>query len=148
MREKVVGRASELEAIGRLLDSLDEGPAALVLEGDPGIGRTTLLLAAAELARQRGMQVYSCTGSPSAARRAGTGDPERQPIPLRDPDRVEVRPVGALAEEELGQVLRHRAPVQLQRHAIARIGEASGGNPFYALELSRVLPADAAPAAA
>src|SRR5262245_38585660 len=70
MATRVVGRVSELEAIERLLDSLDEGPAALILEGDPGIGKTTLLLAATELARLRGLQVLSCTGSPADARLA------------------------------------------------------------------------------
>ena len=60
-----VGRSSELAVLGRFLDSLDSGPAVLVLEGEPGIGKTTLWHAGVELARQRGFRVL--TGHPSAA---------------------------------------------------------------------------------
>lgn len=38
---EVLGRDEELAAIGDFLDGAP-GPAALVLEGDPGIGKTTL----------------------------------------------------------------------------------------------------------
>src|SRR5262245_61668494 len=248
MATPVVGRVSELEAIERLLDALDEGPAALILEGEAGIGKTTLLLAAADLARMRGFQVLSCTGSPADARlahaaladmlrdvgdeeiellpgpqrealdaarlriqpesatidplaictaslavfesvaskcpvlvviddlpwldqptarvvsfcsrritgpiaviasqRTGDGDPERPLIKLREPDRTEMLEVGALEGPALGEMLRDRAPDPLSRQAVSRIGEASGGNPFYALELSRGLDPDAAPSAA
>src|SRR6266511_2198608 len=248
MAAKVVGRASELEAIERLLDALEEGPAALIFEGEPGIGKTTLLLAAAQIARLRGLQVLSCTGSPADARlahaaladmlhdvddeeidplpvpqrealdaarlriqpesgtidplaictaslsviesmaakgpvlvtiddlpwldnptarvvefcsrritgpigviatqRTGSGDPERPLLALREADRTELLQVGALAEGALGQMLRDRAPDPLPRPAVSRIGDASGGNPFYALELSRGFDADATPTAA
>src|SRR5215211_5804720 len=70
MPVNVVGRASELDAIERLLDSLEEGPAALLLEGEPGIGKTTLILAGIEMARQRGLQVHACAGSSSDTRLA------------------------------------------------------------------------------
>src|SRR6185503_18064003 len=39
----VIGRTTELAAIDDFLDSLEDGPAALVLEGDRGIGKTTLV---------------------------------------------------------------------------------------------------------
>jgi DNA-binding CsgD family transcriptional regulator len=61
----VVGRDAELRATARFLDSLAGHPQALVLEGEPGIGKTTLWLAAVEQARQRGFRVLSCR--PSAA---------------------------------------------------------------------------------
>jgi DNA-binding CsgD family transcriptional regulator len=247
MPGKVVGRASELDAIERLLDSLEEGPAALVLEGEPGIGKTTLVLAGIEMARRRGMQVYACAGSSSdarlayaaladlyrevdtealqdlpppqrdavdaallrahpeseidplavatgslsvveelatdgpvliaiddlqwldnptarvvefcarrmggsigilAARRSGRTDgPVPAAIALREPDRVELQEVGALDEAELRNLLSARTPDSLERRLVARISEASGGNPFYALELSRGIQADATPAA-
>jgi predicted ATPase len=70
MAAKLVGRAAELDAIEQLLDSLEEGPASLLLEGDPGIGKTTLVLAGIEMARRRGMQVHSCIGTSSDARHA------------------------------------------------------------------------------
>src|SRR5712691_862482 len=61
----VVGRDAELRTITRFLDSLIAQPQALVLEGEPGIGKTTLWLAALDQARQRGFRVLSCR--PSAA---------------------------------------------------------------------------------
>lgn len=248
MPGKVVGRASELDAIERLLDSLEEGPAALLLEGEPGIGKTTLILAGIEMARKRGLQVYACAGGSSdarlayaaladlyrdvdiealqdlpppqrealdaallrahpeteidplavasaslsvleelaldgpvliaiddlqwldnptarvvefcarrmtgpvavlAGRRPGASDERVAPaLALREPDRLEQRAVDALSDAELRDLLHDRAPDPLSRHMISRIGDASGGNPFYALELSRGLPSDAATAAA
>ena len=237
MPAKVVGRASELDAIERLLGSLDEGPAALVLEGEPGIGKTTLLLAGIKMTGERGMQVHSCVGSSSdarlayaaladlyrdvdlealkdlpppqrdaldaallrahpdseidplavaagslsvfeelardgpvliaiddlqwldnptsrvvefcarrmtgpiavlAARRPGTSDDQVAPaLALREPDRVSFVEVGSLSEADVSKLLRERSPDPLERRMLARISEASGGNPFYALELSR-----------
>lgn len=65
MRADVVGRQRELGAIKQFLDSLGGQPRALVLEGEPGIGKTTLWLAGLDDARQRGYCVLSC--QPSAA---------------------------------------------------------------------------------
>jgi DNA-binding CsgD family transcriptional regulator len=63
--EAVVGRDTELDAIREFLDSSQERPRALLLEGEAGIGKTTLLAAAAEEARHRGWRVLSC--GPAAA---------------------------------------------------------------------------------
>jgi DNA-binding CsgD family transcriptional regulator len=57
MEGDVVGRRAELGAVADFLASLAAGPAALLLEGDAGIGKTTLWLAAVEQARQRGFRV-------------------------------------------------------------------------------------------
>jgi DNA-binding NarL/FixJ family response regulator len=61
----VVGRDAELEAITEFFEPRVERPRALLLEGEAGIGKTTLLAAAEEEARRRGWQVLGC--SPAAA---------------------------------------------------------------------------------
>src|SRR5436190_11931238 len=50
----VIGRTNELEAIGQELREASSRLAAVTLEGEPGIGKTRLLLAAAELAAATG----------------------------------------------------------------------------------------------
>lgn len=57
MGPDVIGREAELHALAAFLDALAAGPAALLLEGEAGIGKTTLWLAAVERARERGHQV-------------------------------------------------------------------------------------------
>jgi DNA-binding CsgD family transcriptional regulator len=57
---EVVGRTSELEMLPRFLDAITESPAALVLEGEAGIGKTTLWLSGVRLARERGCGVLAC----------------------------------------------------------------------------------------
>ena len=64
----VIGRTAELAAIDDFLDSLEDGPAALVLEGDRGIGKTTLVRAAVEAAHRRDAQVLWCAASESHPR--------------------------------------------------------------------------------
>ncbi len=52
----VIGRESELAILQRFLDSIPAGPSALLLSGDPGIGKTTVWkqgLAGAQLRRYR-----------------------------------------------------------------------------------------------
>jgi DNA-binding CsgD family transcriptional regulator len=55
----LVGRELELARIQELLDRSETRPAALVLEGEPGIGKTTLWRAAVELAEARGFRVLA-----------------------------------------------------------------------------------------
>jgi DNA-binding CsgD family transcriptional regulator len=52
----VVGREDELAAISDFLDA-DGPPCAVVVEGEPGIGKTTVWLAAIEQAEARGLRV-------------------------------------------------------------------------------------------
>ena len=54
---EVVGREQELAAIDAFLDAPPGGPAALLVEGEAGIGKTTLWLAAVQAARIRGQRV-------------------------------------------------------------------------------------------
>lgn len=54
---EVVGREQEIATIDAFLDAPPGGPAALLVEGEAGIGKTTLWLAAVEAARTRGRRV-------------------------------------------------------------------------------------------
>ena len=55
---ELIGRDAELDAIERLLVRTGgEPPSALVLEGEPGIGKTTLWRAGVELAGEHGYRV-------------------------------------------------------------------------------------------
>jgi DNA-binding CsgD family transcriptional regulator/tetratricopeptide (TPR) repeat protein len=55
--EEVVGREGELEALLGFLDAVPTGCTALILEGEPGVGRTHLLKAALAIARNRAYRV-------------------------------------------------------------------------------------------
>jgi DNA-binding CsgD family transcriptional regulator len=57
VESEVVGREQELAAIEAFLDAPPGGPAALLVEGEAGIGKTTLWLAAVQAARNRGQRV-------------------------------------------------------------------------------------------
>ena len=54
--DKIIGRDQELGFLYAFLDE-DGGSRAFVLEGDPGIGKSTLWLAGIEAARERGLRV-------------------------------------------------------------------------------------------
>ena len=243
---EIVGREEELSALRAFIGDVEEGPAALVLEGEAGIGKSTLWLAGVEQARASGLRVLSAR--PAEAERslahAGLGDlfdgaleqvlpalapPRRRALEgallLEEPaeDRVDSRALGMairgslqllaavervvvaiddvqwlddsssralafalrrlgaadvllllarrvddvrpgpLLEEELGaerferlsvgplsvgalhRFLRDRLGRPFARQTLLRIHERSGGNPFFALELARLLDADADP---
>jgi len=57
----VIGRSSELEAISQELNEATSRLTAVTLEGEPGIGKTRLLLAAAELAATKGFTCVAIT---------------------------------------------------------------------------------------
>lgn len=61
----VVGRESELAEVERFIDAADHGFAVLVLEGEAGIGKTTLWREVRRRAEERGYQVLWCR--PAAA---------------------------------------------------------------------------------
>jgi DNA-binding CsgD family transcriptional regulator len=54
---EIVGREEELGSLHAFLDQEAGGPLALVLEGDAGIGKSTLWLAGVEAARERELRV-------------------------------------------------------------------------------------------
>ena len=60
MAGDVLGREKELQAVGRFLDSLTEGPSACVFEGEAGIGKTALWREGVASARAASLRVLSC----------------------------------------------------------------------------------------
>ena len=55
----VVSRSVELRSIAQLFSTIGQQPSGLLLEGEAGIGKTTLWLAALQQARAQGFRVLS-----------------------------------------------------------------------------------------
>jgi len=64
----LVAREAELAALARFLDATLSGPAVLVLEGEAGIGKTTLWEAGVEAARARPGWVLACRPAEAEAK--------------------------------------------------------------------------------
>ncbi len=73
---EIVGRDQERGFLEAFLDRADGGPTALVLEGEAGIGKSTLWLAGVEAARKRGLRVLESRPAETerAVAYAGLGD--------------------------------------------------------------------------
>ena len=240
---EILGREKELAAVGAFIGRGEGGTAALVFEGEAGIGKSTLWIAGLEQARAQGLRVLSARPAeaerglahaglgdlfddvlddvlpalPAPRRRAlevallleqASGDPvdqralaaavrgalqflgEHEPILIAVDDvqwldassssaltfalrrvaashvlvllarrvadggqisgleqalgaeRVQRLTVGPLSVGALHRFLRDRLGTSFARQTLLRIHERSGGNPFFALELARVLDAD------
>jgi predicted ATPase len=72
----VIGRDREVAAAEAFLDQVTAGPSCLVIEGEPGIGKTTIWRAVLDGASKRGHRVLSCVGDQAETRLslAGLGD--------------------------------------------------------------------------
>ena len=64
----ILGREAEVAGITRFIESVLDGPSALLLDGAAGIGKTTLWNAGVTLARVAGHQVLSSRAAESEAR--------------------------------------------------------------------------------
>ena len=244
MAVDVIGRDEDLRSLYAFLDrrAVEPGPIAIALEGEAGIGKSTLWSAAVDAAQGRGLRVL--TSRPAESERglahAGLGDlfdgalddvlpsltaPQRRalevallvedaagrPVDTRalgvavrnalqllaedglvvaiddlqwldassasalgfalrrltdanmllvwtrrlgagvqaspvenalDPDRIDRVRVGPLSVGAIQRLLRDRLSLTVARPTALRLHEASGGNPFYALELGRALGAE------
>ena len=64
----IVGRERERAAVDAFIATLGDGPRALILEGEPGIGKTTLFRYALDAVRARAVKdVVVDPGEPDAA---------------------------------------------------------------------------------
>lgn len=72
----MIGRASEADAITRFMERVPGGPVGLVIEGEPGIGKTTMWSEAVRMARERGYRVLQARPAEAEADLsfAGLGD--------------------------------------------------------------------------
>ena len=61
-KQPLVGREDELRAIGSLLEAAGDRGGALLVRGEPGIGKSTLLEAARREAAERGLRVLAAAG--------------------------------------------------------------------------------------
>jgi DNA-binding CsgD family transcriptional regulator len=238
----IVGREAQLAEVERFLEASAAGFAVLVLEGDPGIGKTTLWQEARRRAREQGARVLWCRPSAAEAklslaavadllarvddaefaalpgpqrealevalmrRRPTAGRPDARAVAagfltmirrlaadrrlilavddwqwLDRPSRrvlefvvrrLEDEPVGVLCTTRppftgppagapegrvtrivlgrlslaaLGKIVAQRLGRPLPRPSLVRISQASGGNPFYALEIARFATEKGAP---
>ncbi len=73
---ELLGRADEQAALARLLDRGQHRPAGLLLDGEAGIGKTTLWREGIAQARERGFRVLACEPTPTETPLAfaGLGD--------------------------------------------------------------------------
>ena len=55
----MISRSAEFRAVADFLLSAERQPTGLVIEGEAGIGKTTVWLAAVDQARERGFRVFS-----------------------------------------------------------------------------------------
>ena len=64
----VVGRDFELARVGHFLDNITVAPTALLVEGEPGIGKTTVWVAAIAAAEARGFRVLQARAAETEVR--------------------------------------------------------------------------------
>ena len=88
-RRLLVGRDQELERLTGMIDQVGTRGGALVVRGEAGIGKSALLEAVVERARERGATVVTTTGTQSEARLAFGG---LHQLLLPFLDRVDHRP--------------------------------------------------------
>lgn len=112
MAVEVVGRDDELRSLYALLerDAAVEGLVAVAIEGEPGIGKSTLWLAAVDAARGRGLRVLSSRPAESERNLAHAG-------------------LGDLFEEVLGDLLPALTAPRRRALEVALFVEDAAGRP-------------------
>src|ERR1051326_7645355 len=129
MTLEVVARERELASVAAFLDEPRASPGALLLEGEAGIGKSTLWLAAVELARERGLHVLS--SRPAEAERAlayaGLGDLLEgileETLPELLPPRRRALEIATLRDEATGDPVDRRAVAIAVRDVLQLLGE-------------------------
>src|SRR6478735_8103611 len=106
----IVGRDTALGDVAQFVDAVEAAPAALLLEGEPGIGKTTLWRSAQAAAADRGHRVLAATAVegeadlPFVALRDLLDDVSADAAPLRSDDPRAVADQHAVCVAALGVV--------------------------------------------
>ena len=118
-------------AAADLLDALSaQRPVLLAVDDLPWLDPATTRVVGYVLRRLRDRPV----GLLACQRGHAVPDMVRSPVP---PERVHVLDLSAMTVDEVAELIRRTLGVAFLRPMIARVHAASGGNPFYALELAR-----------
>lgn len=122
-----------------LLDRLaDDAPVIVALDDVQWLDSSSQAVVAFATRRLRGRIGVLVTERTEADRRHGT-----EWLKLSRIDGVERISLGPLGHGDLRRVIASKLGRSFSRPTIMRIGELSGGNPFYALELARAIDAQA-----
>ncbi len=129
MPAEIVGRDEELATVATFLSSTEPGPAALVLEGEPGIGESTIWLKALELARADDLRTL--VSRPAQAEvalvHAGLGDllddVLDETLSSLAPPRRRALSLAMLRDEAPGEAVDRRAVALAVRDVLALLGE-------------------------
>lgn len=109
---RIVGRDEELEVLAEFLGGLTAGPGALVIRGDPGIGKSVLWRAGCEEALRRGIRTLVARPSESEAAMSFAALADLLPAELDDA----LRCLCAVQADALRAALGRLAPQQPRPH--------------------------------
>jgi DNA-binding CsgD family transcriptional regulator len=126
---EIIGRESELADVVAFIDEQRDGPAALILDGEAGIGKSTIWLAGVDHARSRGHTVL--LSRPAEAERslahAGLGDLFEavldDALPALSAPRRRALEVALLRQEAAGHPVDRRAVAVAVRDALAYLSD-------------------------
>jgi len=126
---EIIGREKELASLYAFVEEAHAGPAALVLEGEAGIGKSTLWLAGVEHAHRRDFRVLA--SRPTEAERSlahvGLGDLLEDvlddALPALPAPRRHALEVAMLREEASGEAVDHRALAVAVRDVVQLLSE-------------------------
>jgi DNA-binding CsgD family transcriptional regulator/DNA polymerase III delta prime subunit len=125
----IVGREEELGRLHGFVGRAGDGPAALVLEGEPGIGKSTLWLAGVEHAKELGVRVLSSRPAEAEQSLAHVGlgdlfaDVLEDVLPRLPAPRRRVLEVALLLEEASADPVDHRTLAVAVQSVLQLLGE-------------------------
>jgi DNA-binding CsgD family transcriptional regulator len=129
MAFEVVGREEELASVAAFVDEPRDGPAALVLEGEAGIGKSTLWLAGVEHASTHGLRILAARPAEAESTLAYVGlgdlfeDALDDVLPELTAPRRRALEIAMLRDETPGDRLDNRALAVAVRDVLELLGE-------------------------